>query len=72
QHRLLHIHRNEPGLLSTINQALSDSNVNIAGQYLQTNAEIGYVVIDIEADYSDELLDALKAVPGTIRTRVLF
>ena len=72
QHRLLHIHRNVPGVLSAINQALSDANANIAGQYLQTNAEIGYVVIDIDADTSSELREALKAVPGTIRTRVLF
>ena len=52
QHRLLHIHRNRPGILSAINRALSDADVNVAGQYLQTLKDIGYVVIDIEADYS--------------------
>ena len=72
QHRLLHIHRNVPGVLSAINQALSDADANIAGQYLQTNAEIGYVVIDIEADTSVDMREKLKKVPGTIRTRVLF
>ncbi len=72
QHRLLHIHDNVPGVLSALNQVLSDSNVNIAGQYLQTNAEIGYVVIDVTADYSAPVLKELKAVPGTIRSRVLF
>lgn len=72
QHRLLHIHRNVPGVLSAINQILSDSKVNIAGQYLQTNARIGYVVIDVEADYSPAMLKALREVPGTIRARVLF
>ncbi|MEZ5553667.1 MAG: phosphoglycerate dehydrogenase [Pseudomonadales bacterium] len=72
QHRLLHIHRNVPGVLSAINQALSDANANIAGQYLQTNAEIGYVVIDIDADYSTDVRAVLQTVPGTIRTRVLF
>jgi len=72
QHRLLHIHDNVPGMLTSINQVLSDSNVNVAGQYLQTNADIGYVVIDVTADYSSAVLDALKSVPGTIRTRVLF
>ena len=71
QHRLLHIHRNVPGVLSAINQALSDADANIAGQYLQTNAEIGYVVIDIEADTSVDMREKLKKVPGTIRTRVL-
>jgi len=72
QHRLLHVHQNVPGVLSGINQVLSDSKVNIAGQYLQTNARIGYVVIDIDADYSAPILQALREVPGTIRARVLF
>lgn len=72
QHRLLHIHRNVPGVLSAINRVLSEQAVNVTGQYLQTNAEIGYVVIDIETDYSGPVLDALRAVPETIRARVLF
>lgn len=72
QHRLLHIHRNVPGVLSAINRVLSEQQVNVAGQYLQTNAEIGYVVIDIETDYSGPVLEALRAVPETIRARVLF
>ncbi|MEQ8484719.1 MAG: phosphoglycerate dehydrogenase [Pseudomonadales bacterium] len=72
QHRLLHIHRNVPGVLSAINRVLSEQVVNVTGQYLQTNAEIGYVVIDIETDYSGPVLDALRAVPETIRARVLF
>ena len=72
QHRLLHIHDNVPGVLSSINQVLSSSEVNIAGQYLQTNSRIGYVVIDVEADYPEPVLQALRTVPGTIRARVLF
>jgi D-3-phosphoglycerate dehydrogenase len=72
QHRLLHIHENTPGILSAINQALSEANVNVAGQYLQTMGDVGYVVIDIEADYSQDVRAALAAVPGTIRTRVLY
>ena len=72
QHRLLHIHRNTPGILSAINQALSDANVNVSGQYLQTRGDVGYVVIDIEADYSRDVRTALARVPGTIRTRVLY
>jgi len=74
KHRLLHIHQNVPGVLTNINQALSEAEVNVAGQYLQTNNDIGYVVIDIDADheYSTALLDRLRQVPATIRTRVLF
>ena len=72
KHRLLHIHENTPGILSAINQALSNANVNVAGQYLQTRGDVGYVVIDIEADYSQDVRAALAGVPGTIRTRVLY
>jgi len=72
QHRLLHIHENTPGILSAINQALSEANVNVAGQYLQTLGDVGYVVIDIEADYSQDVRSTLAGVPGTIRTRVLY
>jgi D-3-phosphoglycerate dehydrogenase len=72
QHRLLHIHENVPGIMSAINQVLSESRVNIAGQYLQTNNSIGYVVTDLDAEYSGEILALLRAVKGTIRTRVLF
>ena len=72
QHRLLHIHRNAPGVLSAINQALSAANVNVTGQYLQTLDEIGYVVIDVEADYSRDVRAALAEIDGTVRTRVLY
>jgi D-3-phosphoglycerate dehydrogenase / 2-oxoglutarate reductase len=72
QHRLLHIHQNVPGVLSAINQVLSDHRVNVTGQYLQTNAQIGYVVIDVESAYSQPVLAALRSAPGTIRARVLF
>ncbi len=72
QHRLLHIHQNTPGILTAINQALSEANVNVSGQYLQTMGDVGYVVIDIEADYSQDVRAALARVPGTIRARVLY
>ncbi len=71
-HRLLHIHQNVPGVLSEINQIFSDNNINICGQYLQTNDKIGYVVIDVNKEYSDLALEKLKTVKGTIRCRVLF
>jgi D-3-phosphoglycerate dehydrogenase / 2-oxoglutarate reductase len=72
QHRLLHIHQNVPGVLSAINQVLSEHRVNVTGQYLQTNAQIGYVVIDVESAYSQPVLAGLRSAPGTIRARVLF
>ena len=72
KHRLLHIHRNVPGVLSEINRVFSDNHINIASQYLQTNDAIGYVVIDIDAAHSDIALGKLADVPGTIRSRVLF
>lgn len=71
-HRLLHIHRNVPGVMGAINRVFSDNNINITGQYLQTNDSVGYVVIDVASDYSDRALAALKTVEGTLRCRVLF
>lgn len=75
KHRLLHIHRNQPGVLSQINAIFSELHINIAGQYLQTNPRIGYVVIDVDGGESAETLELkkrLKAVAGTIRTRILY
>ncbi|MBX3697490.1 MAG: phosphoglycerate dehydrogenase [Dokdonella sp.] len=72
--RLLHIHRNMPGMLSRINEIFSRENVNIDGQYLQTNANIGYVVADVSTseEQAVALKDALAAIPGTLRARVLY
>ncbi len=75
KHRLLHTHRNQPGVLSAINAVFSEQRINIAGQYLQTNAKIGYVVIDVETREPAETLQVkrkLDKVQGTIRTRVLY
>ena len=69
--RILHIHRNEPGVMQQINQVFSTSHVNIAAQYLQTHQDVGYVVMDIEVEELDSLIDQLEAVEGTIRVRVL-
>ncbi|MEH6576031.1 MAG: phosphoglycerate dehydrogenase [Amphritea sp.] len=71
-HRLLHIHENVPGVLSAINKVFSENNINISGQYLQTNDKVGYVVIDVDADCSEMALDKLKHVVGTVRCRRLF
>ena len=72
EHRLLNVHRNVPGILSQINSVFSDNGINISGQYLQTNATLGYVVMDIHADHSEKALQALREIEGSIRTRVLF
>ena len=69
--RLLHIHRNQPGVLTQINQAFAKHNINIAAQYLQTADQIGYVVIDIEAENRELALKELKQIDATIRTRLL-
>jgi D-3-phosphoglycerate dehydrogenase / 2-oxoglutarate reductase len=75
QHRLLHIHCNQPGVLSQINAIFSEQKINIAGQYLQTDPKIGYVVIDVEATEREQTLELkrrLEKVSGTIRTRILY
>lgn len=70
--RLLHIHQNRPGVLIKINQAFSEKGINIAAQYLQTTTEIGYVVMEVDTHQAEEALVELKAIEGTLRTRVLF
>ncbi len=72
KHRLLHIHRNVPGVLTSINQVFSEESINVSAQYLQTRASTGYVVMDIDAEHSERALQRLRKVEGTIRTRVLF
>lgn len=71
-HRLLHVHKNVPGVLRAINEIFSDNNINVAGQYLQTKGDVGYVVIDVDSEYSELALEQLRAIPATIRCRVLF
>ena len=70
--RLLHIHENRPGILTKLNQIFVEANINIAAQYLQTDPKIGYVVVDVEAEDSNNLLAKLKEIDGTIRARVMF
>ena len=72
RHRLLHVHKNVPGVMSAINQIFSENNINISGQYLQTHESVGYVVIDVDQAYSELALSKLKEIPGTLRCRVLF
>ena len=75
KHRLLHIHHNRPGMLSRVNDVFSDARVNVAAQYLQTSPQIGYVVIDVDADPDTDtpaLRRELAALDGTIRARLLY
>ena len=71
-HRILHIHNNVPGVLSAINTQLSKHNINIVGQYLKTNDEIGYVVLDVDKQLSAQALGVLREVKGTIKVRMLY
>ncbi|MCC7399929.1 MAG: phosphoglycerate dehydrogenase [Chitinophagaceae bacterium] len=71
-HRILHIHNNVPGVLSEINTRLSKNNINILAQYLKTNEEIGYVVLDLDKKISDQAFQLLKEVKQTIKVRMLY
>jgi D-3-phosphoglycerate dehydrogenase len=70
--RLLHIHHNVPGVMAAVNERFSEAGINIAAQYLRTNDEVGYVVIDVEADASQVALEQMCSVEGTIRCRTLY
>jgi D-3-phosphoglycerate dehydrogenase len=71
-HRILHIHKNVPGVLSEINTRLSRNRINILAQYLKTNGEIGYVVLDVDKNISAHALHLLKEVQDTIKVRILY
>ncbi len=71
-HRLAHLHRNVPGVLAAINSVLAAHGVNVEGQLLGTRGESGYVLTDVGVDYADEVLDQLRALPETVRLRVLY
>jgi len=71
-HRILHIHENVPGVMSEINRIFSENDINIIGQYLQTNDKVGYVVIDVAQECSLKALEKVREVKATMRTRILF
>ena len=71
-HRLIHIHENVPGILAQINKVLADHNINIAGQYLKTNEQIGYVITDIDKAYNKDVIKELRSIAHTIKFRVLY
>ena len=70
--RILHVHKNVPGVMSAINQIFAEAKINVAAQYLQTDDTLGYVVIDTDAGAAASVIDRLRAVPGTVRARMLF
>lgn len=69
--RLLHIHENRPGILNKINQIFVENNINIVGQYLQTDPNVGYVVLDVEVEDATDALKRLRQIDGTIKARVI-
>jgi len=71
-HRILHIHKNVPGVLSEINTQLSIHGINILAQYLKTNDDIGYVVVDVDKKLSSQAFQLLKLVKHTVKTRLLY
>jgi D-3-phosphoglycerate dehydrogenase len=71
-HRILHIHQNIPGVLGEINSKLSGRGINILGQYLKTNDDIGYVILDVDTTLSREALEIIREVKGTLKTRVVY
>ena len=70
-HRILHIHRNQPGVLAELNRELSAAGLNILGQHLKTDEKTGYVIMDVDRDYDPQALRVLKTVAGTLRFRLL-
>ena len=71
-HRLIHIHHNVSGVLAQIDKVLADHDINIIGQFLKTSDTIGYVITDIDKKYSKDVLNALREIEATIKTRVLY
>lgn len=71
-HRLLHIHQNIPGILAKINAVFATHEVNIQSQYLKTTDNIGYVITDVETDYNDSIIEAIRNIEGTIKFRILY
>jgi D-3-phosphoglycerate dehydrogenase / 2-oxoglutarate reductase len=71
-HRLLHVHRNVPGILAKLNNIFARYNVNITGQYLKTNEQIGYVIMDVELTYINGFVEEIKNMEETIKFRMLY
>ena len=71
-HRFLHIHKNVPGVMAQINKVLAEYDLNLSGQYLSTDNEVGYVISDLDKKYNNDVVKALKKIDNTIKFRVLY
>lgn len=71
-HRLIHIHKNVPGIMAQINTVFAKHHINIVGQFLMTNSLIGYAITDINAEYDKQVFKSLKKIDHTIKFRVLY
>ena len=71
-HRLLHVHKNVPGILAKLNNVFAKYGLNINGQYLKTNEQVGYVILDVNKHYDDAFVKDIKAMDETIRFRMLY
>ena len=71
-HRILNIHKNVPGVLKNINSIISDLGANISGQYLATDPEIGYLIVDLDKQLSEKVREQVSALSTSIRTRILY
>ena len=70
-HRIIHTHKNVPGILTQVNAVLAKRSINIVGQYLKTNEHIGYAITDINNSYDKNIIPNLKKIPHTIEVRIL-
>ena len=71
-HRLIHVHQNVPGVMAKINSLLANHKINIEGQYLKTNEDIGYVITDVNKTYDKDVIEKLKMMKETIKLRLLY
>ena len=71
-HRIIHIHKNVPGILAKINSIMAENGCNIIGQHLKTSEDVGYVILDIDREYPSEVIEQLKAIPDTTKFRILY
>ncbi|MEL7268986.1 MAG: NAD(P)-dependent oxidoreductase, partial [Bacteroidota bacterium] len=71
-HRFLHIHKNVPGIMAKVNEVLAKYEMNITGQYLSTDNQVGYVITDLDKEYNKEVMTALREIDHTIKFRVLY
>lgn len=72
KHRFLHIHKNVPGVMAKINKVLAKYELNITGQFLSTDPDVGYVIVEVDKEYNQDVIKALRSIDNTIKFRVLY